>query len=161
MELTEISKNRDRDYFHCIRKCIYVPWKLLKIQGYKNIFQSSLQTELSSRITVHYSVNYNVWQCNALEYNVAITNLSKAIFPTLKKLFLSCFTFDKESEFLFLVLGACQRLLFMCMSLLVSVSFVFNSKSVITDSIEELLSRQAIISSSCLEGTCDKKEMEC
>ena len=25
MELTEISKNRDRDYFQCIIKCIYVP----------------------------------------------------------------------------------------------------------------------------------------
>ena len=25
MELIEIIKNRDRDYFHCIIKCIYVP----------------------------------------------------------------------------------------------------------------------------------------
>ena len=61
MELTEISKKRDRDYFHCIIKCIYVPRKLLKIQGYRTrIFQSSLQTELSPKITVHHSVNCDV-----------------------------------------------------------------------------------------------------
>ena len=65
----------------------------LKSTRLQNIFQSSLQTELSSKITVHYSVNYDVRQCNVLEYNVAITNLSNAIFPTLEKLFLSCFIF--------------------------------------------------------------------
>ena len=53
----------------------------------------TLQTELSSKITVDYSVNYDVWQCNVLEYNVAITNLSNAISPTLEKLFLSFFIF--------------------------------------------------------------------
>ena len=38
-----------------------------------------------------------------LECNVAITKLSNAIVPTLKKLFLSSFAFDKVPEFLFLV----------------------------------------------------------
>ena len=53
--------------------------------------------------TVHYSVHYDVWQCNAPEYNVAITKLFNAIVPTLKELFLSCFTFDRVPEFLFLI----------------------------------------------------------
>ena len=39
--------------------------------------------------------------------------------------------------------------------------FLTQNKSVITDSIKELLCRKVIISSSCLEVTCNKKEMEC
>ena len=70
--------------------------KAFKNTRLQNIFQSSLQTELSPKITVHYSVNYDVWQCNVLEYNVAITNLSDAIFPTLEKLLESL-----SSSFLF------------------------------------------------------------
>ena len=75
--------------------------------------------------TVHYSVHYDVWQCNVLEYNDAITKPPSAIVPTLKR-FLSCFTFDKVPEFLFLVRDYCIRVII---------------KSV-TDSIKELLSRK-------------------
>ena len=38
-----------------------------------------------------------------LEWNLAITELSNAIVPTLKKLFLSCFAFDKVPQFVFIV----------------------------------------------------------
>ena len=39
--------------------------------------------------------------------------------------------------------------------------FLTQSKSVTTDIIKEWLSRIVIISSSCLEVTCNKKEMKC
>ena len=42
-----------------------------------------------------------------LECNVAVTKLSNAIVPTLKKLFLASFAFDKVPEFLFLVRDYC------------------------------------------------------
>ena len=88
-----------------------------------------------------------------LEYNVAITNLSNAIFPTLEKLLESL-----SSSFLFCRLA---RDYFLCVMTSVCSLFLTQSKSVITDNIKELLSRKVIISSSCLEVTCNKKEMEC
>ena len=72
--------------------------------------------------TVHYSVHYDVLQCNVLECNVAVTKLSNAIVPTLKKLFLSSFAFDKVPEFLFLVSDYC-----ICVIISVCV-LCFNSK---------------------------------
>ena len=106
--------------------------------------------------TVHYSVHYDVWQCNVPEYNVAITKLFNAIVPTLKELFLSCFTFDRVPEFLFLV-----RVI-VYVSSLVFVFFVLTQSKSATDSIKELLSRKEMISSlSFLHVICNKKEMEC
>ena len=106
--------------------------------------------------TVHYSVHYDVWQCNVPEYNVAITKLFNAIVPTLKELFLSCFTFDRVPEFLFLV-----RVI-VYVSSLVFVFFVLTQSKSATDSIKELLSRKEMISSlSFLHVICNKKEMKC
>ena len=107
--------------------------------------------------TVHYSVHYDVWQCNVPEYNVAITKLFNAIVPTLKELFLSCFTFDRVPEFLFLV-----RVI-VYVSSLVFVFFVLTQSKSATDSIKELLSRKEMIISSLsfLHVICNKKEMEC
>ena len=50
--------------------------------------------------------------------------------------------------------------MFFCHYQCLCSSFLTQSKSVITDGIKELLSRKVIISSSCLEVTCNKKEME-
>ena len=51
--------------------------------------------------------------------------------------------------------------MFLCHYQCLCSLFLTQSKSVITDNIKELLSGKVIISSSCLEVTCNKKEMEC
>ena len=86
---------------------------------------------------------YKVWEylSKFIECNVAITKLSNSVAPTLKKLFLSCFAFDKVHAFLFLVRDYCIDV-----SSLVFVFFVLTQSKSETDSIKEFLSM---------------KEMEC
>ena len=75
--------------------------KAFKNTRYENIFQSSLQTELSSKIRL------SIIQYIMMLDNAMCLNISNAIVPTLKRLFLSFFTFDEVPEFLFLVRDYC------------------------------------------------------
>ena len=76
--------------------------KAFKNTRYKDIFQSLLQTKLSSKIRLSI-IQYFMMFDNAMCLNVTLQlQDSNANVTTLKKLFLSCFAFHKVPKYLFI-----------------------------------------------------------
>ena len=124
--------------------------KAFKNTRYENIFQSSLQTELSSKIRLLSIIQYimNI----TLQLQSSLTQLSlrlKRCFYLVSHL-IRCL----NSSFLSRIIVYVSSLVF--------VFFVLTQSKSVTDSIKELLSTKEMISSSSfLDVICNKKEMEC
>ena len=122
--------------------------KAFKNTRYENIFQSSLQTELSSKIRLLSIIQYIMMLDNAMCLNITLR--LKSCFFYLVSHLIRCL----NSSFLSGIIVYVSSLVF--------VFFVLTQSKSVTDSIKELLFTKEMISSwSFLDVICNKKEMEC